>query len=55
MSESATSHALRLLRVHGVVKVRRCGRMAYYSLLGEHVRVLLNVAFEHVSHGGVHG
>jgi DNA-binding transcriptional ArsR family regulator len=50
MSESATSHALRLLRVQGVVKVRRSGRMAYYSLLDEHVRVLLNVALEHVTH-----
>lgn len=50
MSESATSHALRLLRVQGVVKVRRSGRRAYYSLLDEHVRVLLNVALEHVTH-----
>ena len=51
MSESATSHALRLLRGARVVKVRRSGRMAYYSLLDDHVRILLEVALTHVSHG----
>ena len=44
MSESATSHALRLLRAHAVVNVRRSGRIAYYSLLDDHVRALLDVA-----------
>ena len=51
MGESATSHALRLLRAHQVVKVRRAGRMAYYSLRDGHVRMLLDVALEHASHG----
>jgi len=44
MAESATSHALRLLRAHRVVKVRRAGRVAYYSLTDAHVRLLLDVA-----------
>lgn len=51
MAESATSHALRLLRAHRVVKVRRAGRVAYYSLIDGHVRMLLDVALEHVAHG----
>jgi len=51
LSESATSHALRLLRAHRVVKARRSGRMAYYSLNDSHVRLLLDVAMEHLSHG----
>ena len=51
LSESATSHALRLLRAHRVVKVRRDGRMAYYSLNDSHVRLLLDVAMEHLRHG----
>ncbi len=51
MAESATSHALRLLRAHRVVKVRRAGRVAYYSLTDGHVRMLLDVALEHVAHG----
>ena len=51
MAESATSHALRLLRAHRVVKVRRAGRVAYYSLIDGHVRMLLDVALEHMGHG----
>ena len=50
MSESATSHALRLLRAHRAVKVRREGRLAYYSLLDSHVRDLLSVAIDHLRH-----
>ncbi len=50
MGESATSHALRLLRAHGVVKARRAGRMMHYSLCDGHVRMLLDVALEHVRH-----
>ena len=50
MSESAASHALRLLRAHGVVQARRAGRMVRYSLRDGHVRMLLDVALEHVRH-----
>jgi ArsR family transcriptional regulator, lead/cadmium/zinc/bismuth-responsive transcriptional repressor len=50
LSESATSHALRLLRAHGVVEARRAGRMMHYSLRDGHVRLLLDVALEHVRH-----
>lgn len=49
-SESAVSHALRLLRAHRVVQVRRAGRMAYYRLADGHVRLLLDVALTHVGH-----
>ena len=49
-SESATSHALRLLRAHRVVAVRRAGRLAYYRLTDDHVRQLLAVALAHVEH-----
>jgi DNA-binding transcriptional ArsR family regulator len=51
MAESTTSHALRLLRAHHVVKARRSGRMVHYSLRDGHVRMLLDVALEHVRHG----
>jgi len=50
MAESTTSHALRLLRAHHVVKVRRAGRMMHYSLRDGHVRMLLDAALEHVRH-----
>jgi len=51
MGESAASHALRLLRAHGIVAARRKGRMVYYSLRDAHVRQLLDVSLEHVRHG----
>ena len=44
MSESAVSHALRLLRAHRVVSVNRRGRMAFYRLDDGHVRMLLDDA-----------
>ncbi|MFD0684615.1 ArsR/SmtB family transcription factor [Actinomadura fibrosa] len=50
-SESAVSHALRLLRASRVVRVRRAGRMAYYRLDDSHVRMLLDLALAHVGHG----
>ncbi len=50
LSESATSHALRLLRAHRVVAVRRDGRMAYYRLDDAHVRMLVDLAVAHTEH-----
>ena len=55
MAESTTSHALRLLRAHRVVKARRAGRMMHYSLRDGHVRMLLDVALEHVRHADAAG
>lgn len=48
--ESTASHALRWLRTAGVVRARRSGRMAYYSLDDEHVRMLLDIGREHLRH-----
>lgn len=48
LSESAVSHALRLLRAHGIVDARREGRWIYYALVDEHVRVLLDATVEHL-------
>ena len=56
-SESGVSHALRLLRAHRVVAVRRSGRRAFYRLADGHVRMLLDLALTHHEHatplGGV--
>lgn len=49
-SMSGASHALRLLRMRRVVKVRRSGRMAYYSLADGHVRMLFDLAITHARH-----
>ena len=50
MAESSTSHALRLLRAHRVVSVRRAGRNSYYALADSHVRLLLELGLEHTGH-----
>ena len=49
-SESGVSHALRLMRAHRVVTVRRSGRRAFYSLSDAHVRMLLDLALLHQAH-----
>ena len=48
--ESTVSHALRWLRGAGVVQARRSGKMMYYSLDDEHVRMLLDIGREHLRH-----
>jgi DNA-binding transcriptional ArsR family regulator len=53
LSESATSHALRILRAHRVVKARRSGRMVFYALADSHVRRLLELALAHAAHSSV--
>jgi DNA-binding transcriptional ArsR family regulator len=49
MRESAVSHALRLLRAHRVVGVRRAGRMSYYRLHDGHVRQVLELGLRHLA------
>ena len=48
--ETSVSHALRLLRMAGIVRNRRDGRMVFYSLTDAHVRLLLDVTTEHLHH-----
>ncbi len=48
LTESAVSHQLRLLRTAHLVRVRRAGRMAYYSLDDHHVVALLHDTCKHV-------
>lgn len=52
-SESTVSHALRLLRAHRVVAVRRDRRMAFYRLDDNHVRMLLDVGLSHTGHTSI--
>lgn len=47
-SPSAVSHQLRLLRTKGIVRFRREGKIAYYSLADEHVHQLLSQMIEHI-------
>lgn len=47
LSESATSHQLRLLRASQLVRVRKDGRQAFYALDDAHVARLLKDAAAH--------
>ena len=51
LSQTACSHNLRLLRAQRLVRYRRQSRNVYYTLDDEHIRVLLEVALQHVAHG----
>ncbi|MFD1848951.1 ArsR/SmtB family transcription factor [Oceanobacillus bengalensis] len=47
-STTATaSHHLRLLKNLGLAKYRKEGKLVFYSLDDEHVKKLINLAFEH--------
>ena len=48
LSESAVSHQLRLLRSSRLVRVRRAGRLAFYSLDDHHVVGLLHDTRKHI-------
>lgn len=48
ISESATSHQLRVLRNKKLVRYRKEGKMAFYSLDDAHIDVLMKVALQHV-------
>ena len=48
ISQSATSHSLRALRQMKLVKFRKEGKIAYYSLDDEHIAYLLDEGFRHV-------
>jgi DNA-binding transcriptional ArsR family regulator len=48
-SQSAVSHSLRLLRQLDIVRFRRVGKCAYYTLDDEHIGRLLTEGFRHVN------
>jgi ArsR family transcriptional regulator, lead/cadmium/zinc/bismuth-responsive transcriptional repressor len=50
MSESATSHQLRLLRTQHIVRSRRAGRQIFYALDDDHIFDLLSRGIAHIQH-----
>ena len=48
-SQSTVSHSLRALRQMRLVRYRKDGKIAYYSLDDDHIHPLLRIAFEHAS------
>ena len=51
ISESGTSHQLRVLRSQKLVRFRKEGKMAFYSLDDAHIDVLMKLALRHVREG----
>lgn len=51
MGQSAISHQLRVLRDARLVKYRKEGKEAWYSLDDDHVVKLMRQGLDHVSHG----
>ena len=47
-SQSAVSHSLRTLRQMELVRYRKQGKIAYYSLDDEHIGRLIEEGFDHV-------
>ncbi len=50
MTQSAISHQLRVLRMAGLVKFRKEGRIAWYSLDDDHVEKLFEQGVGHIGH-----
>ena len=51
MSQSVVSHSLRALRQMRLVRHRREGRTAFYTLDDDHIASLLHEGFKHVMEG----
>lgn len=48
LTQSAISHQLRILKGGKLVRSRRDGKEAYYTLADEHVRSILELGMEHI-------
>jgi ArsR family transcriptional regulator len=51
LGQSAISHQLRLLRTSHLVRVRREGKSAFYSLDDDHVRLIFEQGLNHIMEG----
>ncbi len=48
MTQSAVSHQLKILKQSKLIKNRRDGKSAFYSLADDHVRSIINQGLEHI-------
>jgi len=48
ISQSGISHQLRILKQMHLIKFRKDGKNAWYSLADDHVRIILEMGLEHV-------
>jgi DNA-binding transcriptional ArsR family regulator len=47
--DTTISHQLRVLRNQKIVAMRKVGRVVYYRLVDEHIRLLLELGMTHTS------
>lgn len=50
MSQSATSHQLRILKDHNLISYERSGKQMIYGLSDDHVRDILSQGLTHIRH-----
>ena len=48
MTKSAVSHQLKILRQNRLVKYRKVGKNVFYELSDDHVRDIIEKAYEHI-------
>ncbi len=48
MTKSAVSHQLKILRQNDLVTYRKSGKNVFYTLADDHVRDIIEKAFEHI-------
>ena len=48
MSKSSVSHQLQVLKQSNLIKYRKAGRVVYYSLADDHVKIICRMGMEHV-------
>ena len=48
MTKSAVSHQLKILRQSALVTYRKSGKNVFYTLADDHVRDIIEKAFEHI-------
>jgi len=51
--DTTISHQLRVLRNQQIVAMRKAGRIVYYRLVDEHIRLLLQMGIDHVNEGSI--
>lgn len=49
MSQSAISHQLKVLRQANLVKIRKVGKIVYYSLDDDHIKEIVTLGLLHVN------
>ncbi|MFA9399409.1 MAG: ArsR/SmtB family transcription factor [Clostridiaceae bacterium] len=48
MSQSAISHQLKVLKLSNLVKLRKEGKVVFYFLADDHIKLILNQGLDHV-------